>query len=244
MATMIIGEERKAFVVVESELDAIACAAATDIAGAIGLGALEIKPDAAAYQILKGAVQILNALDYGDTGGGKKAAERAMIWWKENFNDKCDRWPVPAGKDPGEAVKKGIDLGKWIEAGLPPVLTPGKNEKVKAKEENNCQCETNPANHETNKANRETIEPSADTPPLLAELWKLLRNNPGVTIINTPERYTVSRNDRYVGGRINDLVMKEDTVREYILTHPDTEITWKNLLNKGGNACISMATEG
>ena len=32
MATMIIGEERKAFVVVESELDAIACAAATDIA--------------------------------------------------------------------------------------------------------------------------------------------------------------------------------------------------------------------
>jgi cytochrome c oxidase assembly protein Cox11 len=39
------------------------------------------------------------------------------------------------------------------------------------------------------------------------------------------------KNDRYVGGRINELVMKPGEVNEYLLNHPDQEITWKNLFN-------------
>ncbi|MFA5324101.1 MAG: hypothetical protein WC373_15615, partial [Smithella sp.] len=76
--------------------------------------------------------------------------------------------------------------------------------------------------------------PTQDTPELLKELWKLLRDNPAVKIINTPDRFTVLRNDRYVGGRINELVMKPGEVNDYLLNHPDEEITWKNLLIVNG----------
>jgi hypothetical protein len=211
-ATMVIGAERKAFILVESELDAIACAASTDLAGTVALGTLEGKPDAAAYAILKGAVQILNALDYGDVGGGKTAAQRAIKWWAEQFPDNCDRWPVPRGKDPGEAYQMGIDLGQWIRAGLPPVLTISAVIPAQA-------------------GIRNIQSPPEGTPPLLAELWKLLRDNPGVKIINEPGRFTLLRNGKYGGaGRINHLVFHEKEVREYILNHPDQEITWKNLI--------------
>ncbi|MFA5284506.1 MAG: CHC2 zinc finger domain-containing protein [Smithellaceae bacterium] len=251
MATMILGIERHAYVIVESELDAISCAAATDLAGAVALGTLQGKPDASAYAILKDAVQILNALDYGDTGGGKKAAERAMTWWSENFNDRCDRWPVPKGKDPGEAVQQGIDLKSWIEAGLVPALTLEQGSRFSEP----VDSVGNPkANHPRSAATRDKVQssklketkecpppagvaqsagggvnPPSDYPELLKELYKLLRDNPAVKIINTPERFTVLRNDRYVGGRINELVMKPGEVNDYLLSHPDEEITWKNL---------------
>jgi len=216
MATMIIGIECKAFVIIESELDGIACAAAQDLAGAVPLGSLEGKPDAAAYTILKEALQILNALDYGDTGGGKKAAERAMKWWSENFSDRCDRWPVPKGKDPGEAFAMGIDLDQWIKAGLPPVITIMNQQKT-----------SSPLKGE-DKSGSENKPPESASESL-KELWKLLRDNPGVKIINTPDRFTVLRNDRYVGGRINELVMRPGEVKDYLLSHPDEEITYHNL---------------
>jgi DNA primase len=221
MATTIIGADRKAFVVVESELDGIACAAATELAGAVALGMLEGKPDASAYAILKDSVQILNALDYGDQGGGKKAAERAMIWWKENFNERYDRWPVPKGKDPGEAYQQGIDLGKWIEAGLPPSLTLDESSKFDVQRSTfNCP----PLAEVAQSAG------GGELSPLVDELHKLLKSNPAVKIINKPERLSIERNGKYVGGRINDLVFKEPDVQEYILNHPDEEITGKNLM--------------
>lgn len=221
MGTMIVGADRKAFVVVESELDAIACASATDLAGAVALGTLQGKPDAAAYAVLKEAAQILNALDYGDQGGGRAAAERAMKWWSENFNDRCDRWPVPKGKDPGDAYRMGIALKEWIEAGLPPVVM--MNSRVAA-----SVPQTKPTTgREVPAASQRAPE---GTPPLLEELWTLLRSNPGVKIINTPDRFTILRNGKYVGGRINHLVMREKEITNYIFDHPSEEITWENLL--------------
>jgi DNA primase len=229
MATMIIGIECRAFVIVESELDAIACAASTDLAGAVATGTLQGKPDAAAYEILKSSVQILNALDYGDQGGGKTAAERAFKWWADNFPDTCDRWPVPQGKDPGEAYAQGTDLGEWIKKGLPPVLTIGRRVSAPCTPQQN----SSPLRGE-DKGGGEN-KPPADAPALLKELWKLLRENPGVKIINTPTRYTVLKNDRYVGGRINELVMKPGEVNEYLLNHPDEEITYRNLFYVQGS---------
>ena len=56
---------------------------------------------------------ILVALDTDEVG-----IKSAWNWWLETF-PKAKRWPVPAGKDPGEAYKEGVDIRKWILAGLP-----------------------------------------------------------------------------------------------------------------------------
>jgi DNA primase len=213
MATMIIGRERRAFVVVESELDAILCASVRRDVGAVALGSVSAKPDTDAHACLQGALQILNALDY-DAAGAK-----AMTWWSEHF-DRCDRWPVPQGKDPGEAYQLGMDVGKWIKKGLPPALTiesPGTTRDVAA-----------------GKAIKGELVrgegPSPDMPPALRELYDLLRKNPSVKIINSPGRYTVLRDGKYVGGRINELVFRTPEVMEYILNHPAEEIDGTNLI--------------
>ena len=102
--------------VVEAELDAAACvAAAGDICGAVAVGSSSTKPDETATAMLKQALCILNALDFDDAG------KKAFAWWRDTFTG-VKRWPVPEGKDPGEAFEKGVDLRAWILSGLPPVF--------------------------------------------------------------------------------------------------------------------------
>jgi DNA primase len=220
MSTMVLGRDRRAFVVVEAELDAIAVMANNRLAGAVGLGSVSARPTAEAVEVLKKALQILVAVDY-DQAGAKE-----MAWWKEHFA-RCARWPVPLGKDPGEAFAMGMDLEQWIRAGLPPALT---IEDVR---------ETKPAPVEKKAAAAETKEDQdeadllrPETPPLLLELRDLLRKNPAVRIINTPGRFTVLRDGRYVGGRINHLVFREPQVRDYLLGHTAGEIGWENLMQQ------------
>lgn len=106
----------QAFVVIEAELDCIAVdEAAGDLVGTIGLGSTGIKPDSRAAAALDGSICILNAMDY-DAPGAKAGA-----WWEKTYHQ-AKRWPVPAGKDPGEATATGVDLRSWILAGLPPVI--------------------------------------------------------------------------------------------------------------------------
>lgn len=229
MPTMIIGRERRAFVVVESELDAIACAAACPLAGAVALGSVATKPDAETFAILQGALQILNALDYGDVGGGAKAAEKAMTWWREQF-PRCDRWPVPNGKDPGEAVRLGTDLNQWIRGGMPPALTIGDDDDLRgAKVEESAT--TQPRSEAIMSKNELTAEVEVeDLAPEIRELHALLRKNPSVRIINAPGRFTVLRDGKYVGGRINELVFRTPVVTDYILNHPAEEIDGGNFI--------------
>ncbi len=81
MSTMILSPARRAFVIVESELDAIAIAAGkSPLYGAVALGSASAKPDAYTSKILGDAIQLLNALDY-DTAGAK-----ALTWWGEHFS--------------------------------------------------------------------------------------------------------------------------------------------------------------
>jgi len=116
MGTMVLEPQSRAFAVVESELDAVTIAAqAGDICGAIALGSASTKPDVAATEILRGAVRVLNALDFDQAGLD------ATRWWDKEFPD-SKRWPVPKGKDIGEAFQQGVDIKAWIMAGLPPVL--------------------------------------------------------------------------------------------------------------------------
>jgi hypothetical protein len=234
-ATMIVGRDRRAFVVVESELDAIACAAACPLVGAVALGSVAAKPDADAHEVLAGALQILNALDY-DAAGAK-----AMTWWAEHY-PRCDRWPVPTGKDPGDAAGKGIDLNSWIEAGLPPALTigePAPSRKPEPKEmtitrEDGTTHKTTPIKLWTptaaeGPAPADPFAPESVYAPELLELRDLLRKNPAVRIINTPGRFALLRDGKFVGGRINELVFRTPAVTDYLLNHTAAEIDGRNL---------------
>lgn len=114
--------DRTAWVVVESELDAILIAQdAGDLVGVIALGNSSSRPDESVHHILLGADCILVALD-ADTAGAM-----AWKWWRERY-PQADRWPVPEGKDPGDYRKAGGDLCRWILAGLPPGLRPAPRE--------------------------------------------------------------------------------------------------------------------
>jgi hypothetical protein len=240
-ATMIVGRDRRAFVVVESELDAIACAAAGPLAGSVALGSVAAKPDAEAFEVLNGALQILNALDY-DAAGAK-----AMAWWRDNF-PRCDRWPVPKGKDPGDAVRMGIDLNQWIKTGLPPALTLGEPQTAREAAPGGAigagllRGEGPHAQPDIPDGSLRGVSPiaaalksvAADLPPALRELYDLLRKNPSVKIINSPARFTVLRDGKYVGGRINELVFRTPEVTDYLLSHPAEEIDGGNFIVGAG----------
>jgi len=213
MSTMILESGRRAFVVIESELDGIAVAAGNNLAGAVALGSVSAKPDSYTFTVLQGALQILNALDY-DAAGAK-----AMSWWTDQF-PQCDRWPVPRGKDPGEAVKLGIDLNSWIKAGLPPALTI-EDGTVGKKGAALSGRPTPPA---------ATSIDGADIPAPIRELLQLLRNNSGVQIVNSAQHYTVLRQGKFVGGRINELVFLVQESRDYLLNHPAEIIDSTNLI--------------
>ena len=123
---MLLRPQCRAFVVVESELDAMACAAAAEAegldVGAISVGTNVGKPDLTAHAILSRALCILVALDFDPPKeNGKRPGAQGFEFWARTYRT-ARRWPVPAGKDPGEAVAAGVDLVVWIRAGLPPVF--------------------------------------------------------------------------------------------------------------------------
>ena len=120
MATMTLGDVRRAAVVVESELDGILLHhRAGDLARVVALGSSAAKPDARATALLREAALILVALDFD------KAGAQASPWWKQNF-PQSKLWPPPVGKDPGEAYSKhGVDLAAWLRAGFPEGWTVG-----------------------------------------------------------------------------------------------------------------------
>jgi DNA primase len=112
-AVMRIGDAARAYVVVESELDALLIAQeAGELAGVIALGTAGAKPDAETAAQLAAAAAILVALDFDEAG------ERASAWWLAHYRQAV-RWPPAAGKDPGEFFR-AVDVRAWVLAGLPP----------------------------------------------------------------------------------------------------------------------------
>jgi DNA primase len=85
---------------------------AGELVGTIAIETVAAKPDEGACALLKKALHVLVALDFDGPGA------RAWPWWRENIRD-CVRWPVPKGKDPGEAFELGVDIREWVRAGLP-----------------------------------------------------------------------------------------------------------------------------
>jgi hypothetical protein len=123
----VIGGERGAYVVVESDLDALLVHhLAGDLAGAVPLGTCSAKPKAEAFAQLQQALCILVALDFeprvnATTGRNENPGGKAAEWWCRTF-EQAKRWPVPAGKDPGEFFETGGDVRAWVVAGLPAVF--------------------------------------------------------------------------------------------------------------------------
>jgi hypothetical protein len=112
MDTWLYNAGTGAAIVVETELDGIMIEAEYPEINIAALGALAIKPDQAAARVLFRSHTILNGLDYDGE------APRALAWWARQY-PQARRWPVPVGKDPGEAYQQGVDIGEWIRAGLP-----------------------------------------------------------------------------------------------------------------------------
>lgn len=89
-------------------------AAAGDIVCAIGVGNNSAKPSTDVHAMLKKSRAVLTALDADGT------AAKDFQFWQREYS--AEPWPVPAGKDPGEAFERGVDLRLWVLAGLPPVF--------------------------------------------------------------------------------------------------------------------------
>lgn len=128
MRPLLLRPEARAFVVVEAELDAMACVAAAMDAGldvgAFAAGTNMGRPDAAAHAVLRRALCILVALDFDQPDEkGQRAGAKGMPFWARTYRT-ARRWPVPKGKDPGDAFREGWNLADWIRIGLPPVFAP------------------------------------------------------------------------------------------------------------------------
>lgn len=127
MHPLLLRPQCRAFVVVEAELDAIACASAAEAAG-LDVGALAVgtnmgKPDVVAHRALTRALAILVALDFDAPGrDGTRPGAKGYEFWARTYRT-ARRAPVPRGKDPGEAVALGVDLALWMRAALPPVFS-------------------------------------------------------------------------------------------------------------------------
>lgn len=108
------------WVVVEAEMDAMAVhhACGSKI-GVLSILTVRVKPDALAHAALARAARILVALDFDqDKADGSNPGADAWPWWEQTYSQ-ARLWPVPDGKDPGEAFALGVDLAEWIFTGVP-----------------------------------------------------------------------------------------------------------------------------
>ena len=166
--------------------------------GVGALGSAANKPSARVFYELKKAHRILVALDYDAAG------LEAWQWWEHEF-DQARLWPVPVGKDPGEACQAGVDIKTWVFQGLPPSIT----------------MALQPAGYEP-----------PEGMSTMQELRYLLQHYP-VTIRAEEESAEIlfdpGFNNRAVRHRIRQLFEWDDDVHWYLrMYHPDTIITGDN----------------
>jgi DNA primase len=113
MSPMCWNTKKRMAVVVESELDGLLIyQEAGDLVDVIALGFAQARPDECTHKALYRAKTFLVALDYDSAG-----LTHYKRFWVKTY-PRAKRWPVPAGKDPGEAYQSGIDIRAWVQAGI------------------------------------------------------------------------------------------------------------------------------
>jgi DNA primase len=225
------------FVVVEAELDAVAIwQAAGDISGAVALGSVSTRPDKAASEQLDACNLILNALDFDEAG-----AATAWTWWPEVFQH-CERWPVPEGKDPGDAYKAGVDLKLWVMAALPDYTRAGSRKDqpqdvvVPSEAPGTTTSCGVPDTGTINNPDDPGLSPAAAMlPPGVLELFHLLKTAPArikKTGNNIDLRIDPAwEKDNWEAAKgISDLVFMDPEVGLYLDRHPASSITFENFL--------------
>ena len=224
MQTMVLGEVKRAALVVESELDAVLLHdLAGDLVRAVALGSARTKPDARSAALLSQASLILLALDNDEAGAA------AIPWWVEAF-PQAKRWPVPQGKDPGDSYQAGIDLRAWIRSGFPEGWTIGQGLSSTPSPERKGGPAPRPA------VPREVAR--LDPTEAVKLLAGLLAAHPQVNIYHTTRRVRLiyppgwSDANWQAFGAISDLVFFGPGVIDYILEHPRREITAGNIIPK------------
>lgn len=222
--TYVLNPDARAFVVVEAELDAMLCDASTSAdVGALGIGTLSAKPDRAVHKLLTNALCILNALDFdavdGDGGEAKARAQAKLRQWWQLAYERAQRWPVPEGKDPGDAFALGVDIGAWIRAGLPPVmlLPPPKAQRPAPA----------PTAQHTPQAS-----PAPALPANLPALERLLRETGIALTFGGSRPFVMPKELQGHDGilrRLKELCFHDDELGQYLDNHPAGVITAENL---------------
>ncbi len=212
--------------VVESELDGLlVISQAGAVAGCLILGSAGNKPGDRAYHTLKQSLRILDALDYDQAGAG------AGKWWRQEF-DQVKRWPVPVGKDPGEAFEAGVDILAWVTEGLPPALT------MAFRQTEIPRPEIEPVEIPSLEPASLAAElPATDNEPMVAptvaELKCLLEKYP-VKIRATEDRISLICAPAWHNGdikqTISQLIYFDLDVAEYLDAHPATMVHRGNFI--------------
>lgn len=235
MAPMCIGTDQRAAAVVEAELDAILVAQeAGDLVTAVALGSSSARPDRVTWSVLQRALCVLVSMDF-DVAGAK-----AWQWWQEQFPRAC-RWPVPSGKDPGEAYAAGVDIHAWIKAGLPPACRIGRlilngDDKKGAKVDKADRVSENglekiePKKHDT----ADRAEPDS-----IRVLYNLLRRYPEIRIRATAERTTLLHTVRVKDNilqQISRLMFFDQACSDFLHRHPADVVNAANFYRTGGRS--------
>ena len=200
-------------VAVETELDAIMLHRYVgDLVHVVGLGSSSAKPDQDAYQLLQECSTILLAPDFDQAGA--KAAE----WWNVHFPDLSILWPVPYGKDPGDAMQKGLDIRQWIIAGLPPAWSYGPSFEQVDKSAKNSEQNYN----QTEQGKGEKAVDDLNIPDSIKELYNLMQQYPVAVEVSQKGGLHLRENPvkalEYweVSKRISDLVFGDDYVIDFL----------------------------
>lgn len=233
------------YVVVESDLDGILIAQEVgDIITVLATGATGYRPTVSQMEGLKKAICILVCMDFDkkpeDPKKNRPGAE-ASKFWLDTF-PRAERWSVPEGKDPGEAYQKGLDVRKWVLAGLPPVF------KVKTPSYGFCE-DNNKKREEAEEIDRPRHEEKIISGPLgthpdIRKLYQIIEKIPNkidrkknkicaVNIILTDNNYKVDivkwfeESNKEKCCEISALVFSSE-VSEFLCEHPEKIINKDN----------------